>query len=61
MADKDIAVVESVQEVDMHICAEEDNPTNVDIFCLFLATSFSITSHQYPVYGIGGYKYGWAA
>jgi hypothetical protein len=37
-----IAAVESVQAVDMHI--EADNSTNVDIFYLFLTMPFSIRS-----------------
>jgi hypothetical protein len=54
MAGKDIAVVESVQAVDMHIDSLVGNPTNVDTFYLFLAMPFQFASS--PVSHIGYWR-----
>jgi hypothetical protein len=43
MADKDIVAAELVQ-ADTRMDIEADSPTNVDIFCLFLAMPFLIRS-----------------
>jgi hypothetical protein len=40
MVDKDIVAVESVQTVDTRMDIEAGNPTNVDVFYLFLAKPF---------------------